>query len=51
MQNEEIFIPAEGDVIMKRYKIIRISPASVVVEDLDYKNQQTLPIEEAPKIG
>jgi hypothetical protein len=49
MQNDEIYTPAEGDVIMKRYKIIKISPSGVVVEDLDYKNQQTLPIEEVPK--
>jgi hypothetical protein len=51
MQNEEIFTPAEGDVIMKRYKIIRIAPTSVVVEDTEYQNQQTLPIDEVPKIG
>lgn len=51
MQNDEIFTPAEGDVIMKRYRIVRIAPSSVVVEDLDHKNEQTLPIEEIPRSG
>lgn len=51
MQNDEIYTPSEGDVIMKKYKIVRITPANVIVEDLDNKNQQTLPIEEVPKSG
>lgn len=51
MQNDEIFTPAEGDVIMRRYRIVRIAPSNVVVEDLDHKNQQTLPIEEIPRSG
>lgn len=51
MQNDEIFTPTEGDVIMKRYRIVRISTTGVVVEDIDFKNEQTLPIEEVPKIG
>jgi hypothetical protein len=50
MQGEDILIPAEGEVIQKRYKIVRINQNSVVVEDLDYKNQQTLPIEQIPKV-
>jgi hypothetical protein len=49
MQGEEILTPAEGDVVQRRYKIVRINAASVIVEDLEYKNQQTLPIEEPPK--
>lgn len=49
MEGDEIFTPAEGDVLKRRYKIVRITPVSVVVEDLDYKNQQTLPIEQMPK--
>jgi hypothetical protein len=51
IDGEEILVPAEGDVIKKRYKIVRINATSVVVEDLDYKNQQTLKIEEPPKAG
>jgi hypothetical protein len=51
MEGDEIFVPAEGDVLKRRYKIVRITPVSVVVEDLDYKNEQTLPIEQMPKTG
>lgn len=51
MQNDEVYTPSEGDVIMKRYRIVRITASSVVVEDLDYKNQQTLPIDEVPRSG
>jgi hypothetical protein len=43
---DEVLSPAEGEVILKRYKIQRITATTVLVEDLDYKNQQTLPIEE-----
>lgn len=51
IDGEEILVPAEGEVIKKRYKIVRINATSVVVEDMDYKNQQTLKIEEPPKAG
>lgn len=51
LQGEEILTPAEGDVIQRRYKIIKVNTTTVVVEDLDYKNQQTLPIEEAQQTG
>lgn len=51
MEGDEIFTPAEGDVLKRRYRIVRITPTSVVVEDLDYKNEQTLPIEQLPKTG
>jgi hypothetical protein len=33
-------------VLQRRYKIRRITPTSVLVEDLQSDNQQTLPIEE-----
>lgn len=46
MQGEDVLTPGEGEVVQKRYKIIRITPTNVVVEDLEYKNEQTLPIEQ-----
>ena len=48
MQGEDILTPGEGEVVQKRYRIVRITPMNVVVEDLDYKNEQTLPIEPIP---
>lgn len=46
LQGDDVQTPSEGDVLQKRYKIIRITPLNVVVEDLEYKNEQTLPIEQ-----
>jgi hypothetical protein len=43
-----VHVVTEGDVVKKRYRIIRIGVNSVVVEDMDHKNEQTLPLEEAP---
>jgi hypothetical protein len=47
MDGEEIIIASEGDVVKKRYKIVRIGVNSAVVEDTEFKsnNQQTLPLE------
>ncbi len=47
LDGEDIVIAAEGDIIKKRYKIVRIGVNSAVVEDTQFKsnNQQTLPLE------
>jgi hypothetical protein len=49
MEGEDVFTLAEGDVLKRRYKIIRINATSVVVEDLDHKHQQTINIAQLPK--
>lgn len=51
LQGEDILAPAEGEVILKRYKIVRINANSVLVEDLEYKNQQMIAIEQPPPAG
>jgi len=47
LDGEDIVIAGEGDVVKKRYKIVRIGVNSAVVEDTQFKsnNQQTLPLE------
>jgi hypothetical protein len=47
LDGDDIVIAAEGDMIKKRYKIVRIGVNSAVVEDTQFKsnNQQTLPLE------
>jgi hypothetical protein len=47
LDGEDIVIAAEGEMIKKRYKIVRIGINSAVVEDTQFKsnNQQTLPLE------
>jgi hypothetical protein len=49
LQGDEIFTPSEGDLIQKRYRIVRINPSSVLVEDVEHKHQQMIPIDEPPK--
>ena len=48
MDGDEIHVVSEGDVVKKRYKIVRIGINSVVVEDTQFNQQQTLPLEEQP---
>ena len=45
-EGEEIHVVNEGDLVKKRYRIVRIGINSVVVEDTQFGNQQTLPLEE-----
>jgi hypothetical protein len=47
MDNDEIVIAGEGDLVKKRYKIIRIGVNSALVEDTQFKSnaQQQLPLE------
>lgn len=46
LDGEEILIGAEGDVFQKRYRIVRIGMNSIVVEDMQFKDEQTLPLEQ-----
>jgi hypothetical protein len=50
LDGEEIVVAGEGEVVRKRYKVVRIGINSVVVEDTEHKHQQTLPLEE-PQAG
>lgn len=47
--NDQVMIPLEGAVLQRRYKIRKILSASVVVEDLEFHEEQTLPIEKPGK--
>lgn len=47
--NDQVMIPSEGAVLQRRYKIRKILSASVVVEDLEFHDEQTLPIEKTAK--
>jgi hypothetical protein len=41
-QGEDVFVAAEGDIVDRRYKILRISAASVEVEDVLNNNRQEI---------
>jgi hypothetical protein len=45
----DILMASEGDTLKRRYKIVQIKANSVMIEDLDAKRQQSVPlIEEGP---
>jgi hypothetical protein len=46
LDGDDIFVAAEGDLVKKRYKVVRIGLTSVVVEDMQFNNTQTLPLTE-----
>ena len=43
-QGEDIFIAAEGDIVNRRYRVVRIGVNSVEVEDVFDKRKQVLPL-------
>lgn len=46
LQADEIIVAKEGELIQKRYKVVRVAVDSCVVEDTTTNNQQTLRMEE-----
>ena len=44
LDGEEILVALEGDVVKKRYKVVRIGVNSVVMEDTVSNRQQSLPL-------
>lgn len=43
-QGEDTFIAGEGDIVDRRYRIIRIGPTFVEVEDVLNNNRQSIPL-------
>jgi hypothetical protein len=46
LENEDVYVANEGDIVKKRYKVVRINMNSVLMEDTESKNQQTIPLTE-----
>lgn len=44
LHGDDIFIASEGDVVDRRYRVVKINSASVQVEDIPYHDTQTLPL-------
>jgi len=49
MDGDQILVGSEGEVLKKRYRVVRIGVNSVVMEDVEFKAEQTLPLE--PQVG
>jgi len=43
-EGEDVFIAAEGEVVDRHYKVLRISPNSVEIEDVLNNNRQSIPL-------
>jgi hypothetical protein len=43
-EGEDVFIAAEGEVVDRHYKVVRISPTSVEIEDVLNNNRQSIPL-------
>ncbi len=44
LQNDDVFVAKEGDVVNRRYKVLKINNNSVEIEDLLGNNKQTVPL-------
>ncbi|MCP5118550.1 MAG: hypothetical protein GY953_47665 [bacterium] len=49
LEGDNIYVASEGDLIEKRYKVIRIGLSSAVVEDTEHDHKQTLALVEELK--
>ena len=43
-KNEDVFIAKEGDIVDRRYKVVRITPNSVEILDVLSNNRESLPL-------
>jgi len=48
MDGETIMMAGEGEMLQKRYRVVRIGVTSVVVEDTESKREQSLPLASEP---
>jgi hypothetical protein len=43
-QGEDIWVAKEGDVVNRRYRVLKINPNSVEIEDVLNNNRQSIPL-------
>jgi hypothetical protein len=46
LDGDDILVAAEGELLKRRYKVVRIGVNSAIVEDTQFNNTQTLPLQE-----
>jgi len=44
LDNDDIIVASEGELIKRRYKLVKIGVNSVTMEDTQFKTEQTLPL-------
>jgi hypothetical protein len=47
LQNGDIFVAKEGEIVNRRYRIVRINPTSIEVEDMLNNSRQSIPLQQA----
>ena len=41
---DDVFVAAEGEIVNRRYKILRINPTSIEIQDVLSNNTQSIPL-------
>jgi hypothetical protein len=44
LQGEDVYLASEGDIVARKYRIVTIGTNNIQVEDLVYKDTQTIPL-------
>jgi hypothetical protein len=44
LQGEDVYLASEGDIVARKYRIVTIGTSNIQVEDLVYKDTQTIPL-------
>jgi hypothetical protein len=44
VQNNDVFVAGEGDIVNRRYKVLKINQNSVEIEDVLNNNRQSIPL-------
>jgi len=45
LNGEDVYLASVGDIVARKYKIVSIGTSNIQVEDLQYKDTQTLPLQ------
>jgi hypothetical protein len=44
LHEDSVFLASVGDIVMRRYRVVAIEAKSIRIEDMQYKDTQTLPL-------
>lgn len=42
--DDEVFVAKQGDIVERKYKVVQINNASVIIEDMLYNHRQPIPL-------
>ncbi len=44
LQGDDVFLASAGDIVERKYRVVSISPSTILIEDIPNTNKQTLPL-------